>query len=69
MLKTYWALINFATLLYGAVGTCDQLKTLIEIPTRYLHTVWHATPEGGAKSTDLVVSKQSPSPLNPLCVF
>lgn len=61
MLKTYWALIKFATLLYGAIGMYIHLKTLMEIPTWYLHTMWHTTPEGVANSTELVVFKQAPS--------
>uniref|UniRef100_A0A669QRP5 Uncharacterized protein n=1 Tax=Phasianus colchicus TaxID=9054 RepID=A0A669QRP5_PHACC len=36
MLKTYWALIKFATLLYGAIGIYNRLKALMEICTCYL---------------------------------
>ena len=61
MLGTYWALIKFAALLYGAICIYDKLKTLMKISTWYLHTVWHTTPEGVANSTELVVFKQSPS--------
>lgn len=60
MLKTYWALIKFATLLYGAIGMYIHLKTLMEIPTWYLHTVWYTTPEGVPNSTEIVVFIQSP---------
>ena len=58
---TCWALIKFASLLYGAIGIYNVLKTLMEVPTWYLHTMWHTIPEGVSISTELVVFKQSPS--------
>ena len=61
ILRTYWASVKFATLLYGARSIYNQLKTLMEIPTWYLHTMWHTPPEGVANSRELVVFKQPPN--------
>ena len=58
MLKTYWALIKFTTLLYGAIGIYSQLKTWMEITMWHLHIMWHTIPEGAANFTGLGIFKQ-----------
>lgn len=60
MLKTYWALIKFSALLYGAIGIYSQLKTPLEMPSWHLHTKWHTTPVGAANFTQLVFFKHAP---------
>lgn len=67
ILRTYWAFIKSATMLFGDICIYNKLKTLMEISMWCLHTMWHElniesyVPEGLANFTEHVAFKQASS--------